>query len=487
MKRFLKALLLGLAALGAVVVARALAVRPLSPLPPAPAEAGLSAEAAAAHLSAAIRFRTVSHQEAAQDDAAERLGLQSLLAATYPRVHAQLQREVIGEGALLFTWKGLDPSLRPLLLLGHQDVVPVDGGSDGRWTHPPFAGAIEGGFVWGRGALDDKGSLVGLLEAVELLLGQGFGPRRTVLLAFGHDVEVGGQRGAKVVAAALAARGVKPELILDEGLSVTEGIVPGADRPVALIGIAEKGYLTLELLAAGAGGHSSMPPPQTAAGVVAAAVARLEASPFPTRLSGPARALAEGLAPILPLGKRLALANLWLLGPVLERVYAGAPTTAALVRTTLAATMLEAGTKENVLPQSARAVVNLRLLPGDTLAFATARVQQVIDDPRVQVRALGGFGSEASGESSTTSPAFRLLERSLRESFPDAAVVPSLVLGATDSRHYAVLGTDTYRFAPFRFGPADLARVHGSDERVSVAGLGEAVRFYARLIRNSDH
>ena len=203
-------------------------------------------------------------------------------------------------------------------------------------------------------------------------------------------------------------------------------------------------------------------------------------------LAGPARALAEGLAPLLPFGQRLALANLWLLGPVLERVYAGAPTTAALVRTTQAVTMLQAGTKENVLPQSARAVVNLRLLPGDTRASVTARALQVIDDPRVQVRQLGGFSSEPSAESSTTSPAFRLLEKSVRESFPDAAVVPSLVLGATDSRLYAALGADTYRFAPLRLGPQDLVRVHGTDERVAVSGMGEAVRFYARLIRNAQ-
>ena len=203
-------------------------------------------------------------------------------------------------------------------------------------------------------------------------------------------------------------------------------------------------------------------------------------------LAGPARALAEGLAPLLPFGQRLALANLWLLGPVLERVYAGAPTTAALVRTTQAVTMLQAGTKENVLPQSARAVVNLRLLPGDTLAFATARVKQVIDDPRVQVRPLGDFSSDPSAESSMTSPAFRLLEKSVRESFPDAAVAPSLVLGATDARLYAGLGADTYRFAPLRFGPADLSRVHGTDERLAVSALGEAIRFYARLIRNAE-
>jgi carboxypeptidase PM20D1 len=483
MKRLFASVVLGTVALFALLCARALSV-PAPPASPPSAQSQEQFPEAAEHLGAALRFATVSHQDPAQDDRAQLEGLRSFLERTYPRVHAALQREVIGDGALLFTWKGTDASLPPLLLLAHQDVVPVEAGTEQRWTHPPFSGAVAGGFVWGRGAQDDKGSLIAILEAVEHLLAQGGAPKRTVLLAFGHDEEVSGLRGAVQVAALLAQRGVHPLLVLDEGLAITDGLVPGARRPIALIGLAEKGYLTLELVAQGPGGHSSMPPLQTTAGIIAAAVARLEAHPFPTRLSGPARALAEGLAPVLPFGQRLALANLWLLGPVVERIYASTPNTAALVRTTLAATVLEAGTKENVLPQSARAVINLRLLPGDTIASATARVQSVIADARVEVRPLGAFASEASPEAPASGPAYELIAQSIRAVAPDVAVAPSLVLGATDARHYAGLGAPAYRFAPFRVQPQDLGRVHGTDERVSVEGLGEAVRFYLRLLQN---
>jgi carboxypeptidase PM20D1 len=478
-RRFLVGVGLGLLALSAVLVARTLAVREATPPMPSAPNSGVGAPEATAHLAEAVRFRTISHADAAEDDATQFEGFRHFLEVTYPRVHTQLQHEAFG-GALLLTWRGGDASLRPLLLLAHQDVVPA---SELQWTHPPFAGVIAEGFVWGRGTLDDKGSLVALLEAVEGLLREGFIPQRTVLLAFGDDEEVSGQRGARALAQVLASRGVVPEMILDEGLAVTEGIVPGAAKPVALIGVAEKGYLSLELTTEATGGHSSMPPPQTAVGILAAAVDRLEAHPFPTHLTGPVRSLAATLAPGLPFLQRLALANLWLFGPVLERVFAGAPATNAMVRTTLAPTVFQAGSKDNVLPQRARAVVNLRLLPGDSVASATRRVSALVADARVSVLPLAASAHEASGVSSVASPSFRVLEQNIREVFPDALVAPSLVLAGTDSRHYAGLGGDTYRFLPVRFGPGDVERVHGSNERLSVEAMGVAVRFYGQLVR----
>jgi carboxypeptidase PM20D1 len=483
-KRFLALVGLGLVALAGVLVVRTLAVHPAPPPTAARPESGVNAQEASAHLAEAVRFRTISHQDPAEDDATQFDDFHNFLAVAYPRVHAQLQREQFGGGSLLFTWRGADASLRPLLLLAHQDVVPVDLGSDAQWSHPPFAGVVADGFVWGRGTLDDKGSLVALLEAIEQLLREGFVPQRTVLLAFGHDEEVSGLRGARELARVLASRGVTPEMVLDEGLLVAEGIVPGVNKPVALIGVAEKGYLSLELTTQAKGGHSSMPPPQTAVGILAAAVDRLEAHPFPTHLTGPLRSFAAALAPGVPFFQRLALANLWLFGPVLQRVFARVPSTNAMVRTTLATTMFRAGTKDNVLPQQASAVVNLRLLPGDSVASATRRVTEVVADPRVRVTPFTASANEPSPVSSVTSTSFGGLERSVREVFPDALVAPSLVLGATDSRHYARLGADTYRFVPLRFGPSDLERVHGTNERLSVKGMGEAVRFYRQLVRD---
>ena len=309
-----------------------------------------------------------------------------------------------------------------MLLLAHQDVVPVAAGEETGWTHPPFAGVVADGHVWGRGALDDKASLVAILEAVERLAASGRAPRRAILLAFGHDEEVGGERGAARIAERLAERGVAPEFVLDEGMAVLADGVPGVRGLVALVGIAEKGSVTLDLEVEAEGGHSSMPPRQTAIGILAAAVARLEASPMPARLAGPARLMLEGLAPEMGFGSRLAVANLWLFRRPLERRLAASPAGNALLRTTTAATLVEGGVKENVLPRSARAAVNFRLLPGDSIRSVIEHARRAIADPRVAVKVRGGFAAEASPVAPVETAGFEAIRRSIAEVFPGAAV-----------------------------------------------------------------
>src|SRR5207249_3351114 len=278
---------------------------------------------AAEHLAAAIRFRTVSHQDPSEDDRAQFVGLRAFLARTYPKVHRSLVRELVNGDGLLYTWKGADASAKPVLLMAHQDVVPIEPGTEGRWAHPPFGGVIADGFVWGRGALDDKASLVFLMEAIESLLAEGFRPPQTVYLASGFDEEVGGLEGAARIAALLAQRGVRLDYVLDEGRFVSQGVVPGVQEPVASIGIAEKGYVSVELVAETEGGHSSRPPPETAIGLLAAAIDRLERHPMPARLHGAPRREMQALAPYMPFGKRLMLSNLWLFEPLVVRTLAG--------------------------------------------------------------------------------------------------------------------------------------------------------------------
>jgi carboxypeptidase PM20D1 len=439
---------------------------------------------AAERLAAALRFRTVSHQDPARLDGTEFLRLHRFLREAFPRTHRALEREVVERYSLLFTWPGRDAGRRPLLLLAHLDVVPVDAGAEAKWTEPPFAGHLEDGWVWGRGAMDDKASLVGLLEAVEHLLAEGFEPRRTVHLAFGHDEEVGGLAGAVALSARLGARGVRPELVLDEGMAIAEGVFPGLERTVALVGIAEKGYLSVELVVEGEGGHSSTPPPETAVGILARAVARLERGRPPAAIAGATRRLLEFLGPEMSLASRVALANLWLFGGAVERRLVGSPAGDALIRTTTAPTMLEGSAKENVLPVRARAIVNFRIRPGETTKDVLAHVRAGVDDARVQVRAVGPTRSEPSAESSVVSAAFTALARTIRETFPEVIVAPSLVLGATDARHYAALGGDVYRFLPYHVRAEDIRRAHGTDERIGVEDYENLVRFYVRLVRN---
>jgi carboxypeptidase PM20D1 len=366
--------------------------------------------------------------------------------------------------------------------MGHLDVVPVEPGSESGWQYPPFSGRITDGFIWGRGAIDNKSAVLGTLEAVEMLLTAGFRPARTVYLAFGHDEEVGGTGGAQAISELLRQRGVQLEMVLDEGGVIGEGLFPGASSPLALIGIAEKGFVSLELSTRGDTGHSSLPPAQSTIGVLSTAITRLENNPMPARLEGATRQLFDEIGPGFPIIQRAMFANLWLTYPLITRKLQANPTTNAMIRTTAAPTILQAGTKDNVLASQARAVVNFRILPGDTVAEVERHVRQVIDDSRVDIKIAGRFSAEPSAISSTDSHSFRTLARSIRSVTPDAIVAPYLVVVATDSRYFANLTSNIFRFLPLRITAMDLKLMHGANERISVRNYESAIRTYRQIL-----
>lgn len=479
MKRILRLALVALIALAGVLVGRALMLtRRSAPVPPL-ARGEVDTAKLADVLGEAIRCRTISAD--GLRDAEQFTALRGVLERRFPKVHETLKRETVGEGGLLFTWQGSDGALAPLVLLAHHDVVPVDPGSPSKWKHEPFSGALAEGFVWGRGALDDKGALVAQLFAIEHLLAEGKTPKRTVVLVSGDDEETNGE-AAKAAVKLLTGRGVKPWMVLDEGMAIADGLVPGLKPRAALIGIAEKGMVTLELTVKGEGGHSSMPPAHTAAGILSEAIVRLEANPFPSRISEPTERFLDALAPEMPFGARVAAANRWLLGGLIRKSFEAKPSTAAQVRTTTAVTVLSAGVKENVLPQSAMAKANFRILPGDTQASVQARVKEILDDDRVLVSVSAqGLSSDPSPVSRTDSDGFAQLERTVRGVFTDVVVAPNLVLGGTDARHFAPICDQVYRFNPYPVQADDLARVHGTDERIGVETLADMVRFYRAL------
>ena len=429
----------------------------------------------ASHLGAAIRIPTVT---------GDGTGLEALdahLASAFPDAFAALYPERMGR-SLLFTWRGKDPALKPAALLAHLDVVPADAS---RWAVPPFEGRVQYGYLWGRGTLDDKVAALGILEAATALLKQGYAPKRTLIFAFGEDEETGGHAGAASLAALLESRGVRLDSVLDEGEVVGEGLVSGVAAPVAFIGTAEKGYLSLALTASGPGGHSSMPGPGDPIARLSRALARLEAHPFPTRFTAPVDGMFRALAPGMGHAQRLALANRWLTGPLVARMLSGPSATNALIRTTMAPTLIQGGTRENELPLQARAVVNLRILPGETVAGTMAAVRAALHDPSIKIEEMKASSLEPSPVSSTTDSAYGALAASIHDAFPDALVAPSLVLGGTDSSHYAGLARQTYRFLPVRVGPKDLDRFHGNDERIRVKDYADAVRFYASYLQNA--
>jgi carboxypeptidase PM20D1 len=455
-------------------------VPPDTPVPPADEVAVPSG--AAERLAGAIRIPTISAEDEAAFNAAAFADLHGYLQSAFPRVHSHLQRETVAKHSLLYTWPGSDPTLKAILLVGHIDVVPVEPGTEDEWQEEPFGGRMSDGYIWGRGAIDNKSTVVGTMEALEMLLAEGFRPTRTVYLAYGHDEEVGGTGGAREIATLLESRGVELEMVLDEGGVIGDGVLPGITAPVALVGIAEKGFVTLELSARAPGGHSSLPPRQGAIGIISAAIAKLDENPMPARLDGPTQELFNRIGPRLPMAQRAAFANLWLTRPLVTRQLEDRPATNAMVRTTTAPTIFQAGTKDNVLPSHARAVVNFRILPGDSIASVAKHAKRVIDDDRVEVKVAGRFSAEPSDVSSPTSAAFRSLERTIRSVAQNVVVAPYLVVVVTDARHYGNLSPNIFRFLPLRLTSRDLERMHGVNERVGVGEYEDAIRTYRQII-----
>jgi carboxypeptidase PM20D1 len=488
-KKALLAIVLVVIVLAAVLVVRTLQV----PAPErASAQAGtgitLDTAAAAERLAGAIRFATVSYASGGPIDTAAFLGLHQYLMTSFPLVHATLGRELVNGLSLLYTWKGADSTLPPVVLMGHMDVVPVPAPNLPEWTQPPFSGAIVNGFVWGRGTLDDKTTVLSTLEAVEGLLREGYRPPRTVYLTFGHDEEVSGRYGARAIVELLVSRGVKPALVLDEGGFMATGVIPGVSGRTAIVGIAEKGYVSLKLRSRAQGGHSSTPSARTAIGALSRAIATLEAHPFPSSLDGPTAGTLTAIAPYAPFGQRMALANLWLTGPLVKAMMRKSPLGAALLHTTIAPTLLSAGIKDNLLPPEATAVVNFRIRPGETIATVTARVREVIADSMIVVEPLDSVGADPSPVSDVNSPAYALISATIRGMTPGerVPVLPYLVMGGTDAKFWGAHTDRAFRFLAVPLGEGDLERVHGVNERVPVADYVTSVNFFARLLRGID-
>jgi carboxypeptidase PM20D1 len=487
MKRLALLFVLGVLFLAAALVTRALLLRPVrEAVAPAQRIALGDEDAMLERFAASIRIPTVSHQDPAEDDPAVFQAFRDHLERSYPALHAALHRELVGERTLVYTWSGRDPAQDAIVLMAHQDVVPIEPGTEGNWEQPPFSGAVTGGFVWGRGTIDTKSKLIGVCEAVEQLVKAGFQPTRTVLLVFGHDEEVGGRNGALAAVERFQAEGRRFVWVLDEGGTIGEKLIPGVPAPVALIGIAEKGYLTLAVTATADGGHSSMPPEHSAIGILAAAIERIEDHPMPAALRGATRRFFSAIAPEMTFPTRIAAANADVLEPLLVAQLTGSPRSNATVRTTTAVTMVSGGVKENALPASARALVNFRILPGDTIDGVVAHVRRVVDDPRVAIELSDSHKAlEPSPESRTDSEGFQLLSRTIREVYPDVVVAPNLVLGGTDSRYFHAVSESVYRFGPLRLTAEDLKRPHGTNERVRADDYLESVRFYVRLLQNA--
>lgn len=434
-------------------------------------------DAAVEALRALIRIPTVSDWDAEKEDRAAFDALLTELRQRFPRLHDACEIERICGDALLMRWPGRTREA-PVVLMAHLDVVPVDDPSV--WSHPPFAAELVDGFVWGRGALDCKGSLVATCAAVEALIDDGVVPGRDVWLSFGCNEEVSG-RAAKDAVALLRERGVEPWFVIDEGGAIVQGALPGVDAPMAVIGVSEKGTVDVELISRGDGGHASAPRRMGATARLARAILRLERKPFPSHLPDATVDMLERAGAHARMPYAAVFGSARLLRPLLCRVLPRlGHETAALTRTTVAVTQLSGSPGANVIAATARAHVNMRVMVGETVDGAIERVRRTVKDPRVEVSLVSG--DEPSPLSPTDDTAYALLESTLTDVFPGTVAVPYVMLAATDSRHFHRVWPRVYRFTPFRMTDAQRASIHGVDERIGVTDLIDGIAWYRRLI-----
>ena len=433
----------------------------------------------AEHLAACIRCQTVPLDESGTPNPPAFEQLHQMLRETYPLVHQKLKREVINGYSLLYTWQGTRPDLEPVMLMAHQDVVSAD---PTEWTHPPFEGKIVDSFIWGRGTLDIKNQLIGIMEAAEALLQQGFRPERTILFGLGHDEETGGVNGCKILGQQLKERGVHLAGIVDEGGGIIAGLAAGVRGPIALIGVSEKGYLTVEFTVHSQPGHSSTPPPQTSIGILSRALTRLEAHPMPTHLRR-LRPMYGGIGKAAPIYLQVAFSNVWLFGPFLKRWLVPKAEMNASMRTTTALTIINGGVEDNTIPAEAKAIVNFRLLPGDTIADVLWHAKKVINDERVKFKPVEGKFNEALPVSSTKCLEYKSLHTVVRQVFNNPPVAPFVMLGGTDCQHFVPVCDNIYRFTSVVMDESFMGLEHGIDERIPVESMARMVIFYAQLMQ----
>ncbi|MGB5170436.1 MAG: M20 family peptidase [Eudoraea sp.] len=428
------------------------------------------------NLSSAIQYPTVSYSEDAIPDSTAFFGFHRFLESTFPLTHENLSLEKINEYSLLYTWEGSDPSKKPIILMSHQDVVPVDQPTLADWEAGPFEGKITDTHIIGRGTLDDKSSLMALMESVERLLSESFTPSQTIYLAFGHDEEVGGPKGAGKIAAYLKEKGVNAAMTLDEGGFLEENKIPGVDKDIAMVNLAEKGFASFRLIVETKGGHSSAPPRENTIGMLAQAIVDLENNQLPYKLVAPINYQFEYLGAELPFMEKLTYANPWLFkGSILKELNA---------HTTTAATIIEGGVKNNVIPTVAEATINFRILPGETIESVQQHIENTVSD-KIKVEAAG-FLVNPSPVSGIDSESYRILEKTIRSVFPEAVVVPGLIGGGTDARYFYEVSEEVYRFYPIRLGASSWSMFHGIDEKITKDNYKEMIEFTYYLIKGFE-
>lgn len=455
-------------------------------------------------FSGGIRIPTVGAADYSDVDFGPFDRFKEYLAESYPQIYAATEQTVVNTYGLVFRWKGTDPAAKPLLFLSHYDVVPADesdgqedtvgenifspddattGGRDGyydRWEYPPFSGAVAGGKVYGRGTLDMKCMLFAVMEAADALIGEGFSPAQDIWFAFGQDEENGGLHGAVEIAKHFNALGLEFAAVYDEGGLIVAPGTGGIDKAMALVGVAEKGFLTVTITVKGLGGHSSMPPARTPLVEAAAIITRLNDRQMPLELIEPISGFLDNVGGYMPFAARMAIANKWLIKGLLLKTFSKDASTNALVRTTTAVTMARGSDAANVIAPEADVTVNFRILPGNTVDQVLDHVREACEGYDVEIAV--GNGREPSAISPTDTPGFRIIRELVGELYPDVLVTPYVTVGGTDAYKYQIVSDNIYRFLPIYVDKYEQQTIHNRNEHITIDNFGRMIAFYRGIM-----
>ena len=461
----------------AVVLLRTVRFTPKPPPKTAETPVEFAKAAAVAALSQLVRCKTVSYHDHTLEDDAEFQKLIALLPSLYPRVFDVCSFNQLPDRALLLRWHGKKQG-DPAVLMAHYDVVPVN---EGLWLKPPFAAVLENGVLWGRGTLDTKVTVNGILSAANYLIGKGFQPEFDIYFAFSGGEEVNGN-GAKNIVQYFEDHHITPSMVVDEGGAVVENVFPGVKKPCGLIGIAEKGMMNAEYRTVSGGGHASAPKPHTPVGILAAACKKVEDHPFKMHLTKPVAEMFDTLGRHSTFLYRMIFANLWCFGWVLNllgRLSGGEMN--ALLRTTVAFTQMSGSAAPNVIPPEAKMVSNIRLNPEDSVESALAYLRKVVNNEDVHISAPESF--EPSRISRTDCEGWDKVSAAVAETWRGCLVSPYLMVQCSDSRHYGRISDKVYRFSAMDLSSEERATIHGNNERIRVETIHRAVEFYIRLMK----
>jgi carboxypeptidase PM20D1 len=441
----------------------------LMPLPPN----------AIAHMSAAIQLRTETPNDAYEFDTATFMNYRKFIETNYPLIHKNLSRTIIDSFNYIYEWKGSDASILPMVLMAHYDVVPVEASAIKLWHAAPYGGEVKENYIWGRGVLDDKSSMISILEATEAQLEKGFTPKQTILLCFGADEESSG-KGATAMVDYFKKLNRKFDLVVDEGGEISTEQNKSVKRPIASIGVGEKGYVTLVLTAQKEGGHSSIPGEKTAIDILSTAIAKVNQNPMPTKLTPPIEAYLKSISPYNEnLLEKMYLSNMWLFKSFVINNMTKDPSSNALVRTTLVPTVFNSGVRDNVIPTFATAYINSRILPGQSTKEVYDYVQKIVNDTNIKITYYKNYMTEPSPTTDVNSKYYKRVEKAVRSVVKDVVVSPMLMVGATDSRNYRSISDGVVNFSPL----TDAKGYHGIDERMQIADFQKCFNFYTLLIK----